>query len=287
MVNIEIEDVKTSKELGKVDKNPWRKHGLISCPNCGKKHWVSLSHMKRENYTGRCSDCRLLPEDCARISKTLKDKHLEGYWKGKHLPDEVIQKLVEAHKGIKASPEVNLKRSLKLKGIQKTPEVREHIAQGVKDAWKNKEYYDNHVLPIWNNPEEKTKRIKAMNKGLHQLPTRPELELGNILYDNYPNEYLYNGDGELLIVDDLKPDYIHVFNKHVILEHGDYHHRNDDLSITINRYKKHGYACLILWEHEILYDTELTIRKIKEFRAYINVQISANIPSINSTECLV
>lgn len=122
--------------------------------------------------------------------------------------------------------------------------------------------------------EEATRKMMlAMNV----KPNVPERKLINILSDNWPNEWKYVGDGQV-IFDGLNPDFINCNGKKLIIElFGDYWHspeiidswRRSELG-RIMVYSQFGYKTLIIWEHE-LRDEDKVIARIAKF-SNVNTQ---------------
>jgi G:T-mismatch repair DNA endonuclease (very short patch repair protein) len=65
--------------------------------------------------------------------------------------------------------------------------------------------------------------------------------------------FTYTGNGSFLI-DSLKPDFVDKTRKIVIEAYGNYWHRNESITKTmqkVNRYQRQGYRAIIIWESEI------------------------------------
>ena len=126
---------------------------------------------------------------------------------------------------------------------------------------------------LWQNSEYKEKQVKAILNGLRKKPTKPEIKLNNLLQITFPNEYKYTGNGKV-IIGGLNPDFMNINGKKKLIElFGDYWHnskRRKNMSYhqteegRINHFKKYGFNCLIIWEHQ-LKDEDNVINKIKGF----------------------
>ena len=121
---------------------------------------------------------------------------------------------------------------------------------------------------LWQNPEYIAKLIASF----HKKPTRPELQLQEILNSHFP-DFKYNGDFRLgIVLGGMIPDFVNVNGKKEVIEvFGSYWHspkvthrwKASELG-KVMLYNSLGYKCLVIWENE-LKDTEYTIRKIEQF----------------------
>jgi len=119
----------------------------------------------------------------------------------------------------------------------------------------------------WLNPE----CARRMMQSRHTRPTKPELQLTQILKQYFPS-FKYNGAGDLgIALAGMIPDFVNVNGKKEVIElFGDYWHsthldtwRKTELG-RIMAYNSVGYKCLIIWEYE-LKDTNSVIDKIRQF----------------------
>lgn len=65
--------------------------------------------------------------------------------------------------------------------------------------------------------------------------------------------FTYTGNGSF-VIDNLRPDFVDKTRKIVIEAYGNYWHRNEPVTKTmqkIARYQRHGYRTIIIWESEI------------------------------------
>lgn len=65
--------------------------------------------------------------------------------------------------------------------------------------------------------------------------------------------FIYAGNGTFKI-DNLKPDFVDKTRKIIVECYGDYWHRNEPITKTMQkvaRYQRHGYRAIIIWESEI------------------------------------
>ena len=90
-----------------------------------------------------------------------------------------------------------------------------------------------------------------------------ETVLDNLLNSNFPKEWKFVGDGQLIIGRKC-PDFTNIGDKKALIElFGDFWHKGQDSQERIDHFKKYGYSCLVIWENE-LKDTESVISKVKE-----------------------
>jgi len=94
-------------------------------------------------------------------------------------------------------------------------------------------------------------RLQKVIMKPHAKPNEKELLLTTILQNVVPNEYVYVGNGKL-IVGGYCPDFMNANGKKKLIElWGDYWHRNHNPQNRIAHFKKFGFETLIVWEHEL------------------------------------
>ena len=128
-----------------------------------------------------------------------------------------------------------------------------------------KEIYKNNALNMINKRREqsKTKNNYFYAKNYHNSPNKIEKYLLNFLQKDFIN-WKFTGNGSNRI-GNMKPDFLNELDHKVIELFGDYWHRNDDPQEKIDAYKKYGYDCLVIWEHEIYNELNAVLNKIKNF----------------------
>ena len=125
-----------------------------------------------------------------------------------------------------------------------TPEYRQKASENYKKNWNNLEY-----------------RSKIMSKS---FPNKPEKVLLSILDIEFPNEWIYVGNGTIIIGGKC-PDFANVNGKKAVIElYGEHWHTTEDANIRIRHFEKFGYNCLIVWSEE-LKDIEKVKEKLSEF----------------------
>lgn len=205
---------------------------------------IVKAHLKENPMTGE-----------AKIQRSVKLKGKVPWNKGQHLTEEDKLNKSLAHKGKIHSAEWNANAT----ASQRTEEGREIRSKFQKE--------------LWANPEHKAKMIKATRQ--QRRPTRPEQRAETLLNYCLPNIYKYTGDGAV-IINGKNPDFTNYNGQKKVVEiFGDYWHRNEDSLDRIRKYAAFGFACLVIWEHElsvIIWDREIElslltplINKILEF----------------------
>lgn len=218
-------------------KTPWSKGHKLSKKQ-RKKISENTSKALKEKYQKDPEYRKRLIEHCRRIAK------LGG------------QKVREQRRNNKEWREF-LKKIATLGG--KSVDIRKY-------HWKNKykSFYD--VLKI--SKEEWMRRV-AKSNALH--PSTPEIQLKNILDICFPNEFTYTGDGKAgIVIGNMIPDFYSDSKKKVIEVFGDYWHSGENPINRISNYKKFGFDCLVIWEHELKNKKKV----IEEVRKFVGDSIS-------------
>ena len=185
--------------------------------------------------------------------------------KGKITPKKVREKISESHK----KRVFDKKRKNQLNEARKKRkfdlDTRIKMSKASKKKWQNKIY---------------RKSMLKNNKGLfkkgdyHFYPRKTEdgpNKLEKIIIGIVPShvEYTGNGDFWIRLSDRFKnPDFVvHPFSqtKKVIEVYGDYWHKDDSTEDLTKAYNKRNIQCLVLWEHEIKKDIELTRNRLFNF----------------------
>lgn len=196
-----------------------------------------------------------------------------------------------AHLG-KHRPEL----SLILKGRHLTERHKANISKAIKEIWAKPRYKERLrqiQKLLWQAPEFRDERVRAIILGARIRPTKPELQLLKLLEANYPNEWTYVGDGQL-VIGGLNPDFTNINGKKQVIElYGDYWHDPDIFPNTLTEekrialYQQYGYKCLIIWEHELDKPQEV-IKKVVSFAKRNWLSKLKTIFSVNKkeTKCL-
>jgi len=221
----------------------------------GEKHHMYGKHMPQETKT--------------KLSKSLKELYQTPNGKEIRAKIDEINKGNHHHLGHKNSPDVIAKMSEIKTGKIFSQETRNRMSETGKELWKQ-EFHRN-------------KLVKASRLALNISPNKPETYLLDLLDKQYPNEWKYVGDGQVIICG-RNPDVININGrKSVILLHGDYwhlwRHQKNNPELTKEQvekddvafYRVYGWDCLIIWENE-LKDIPQVTEKIAEFCNSVHVR---------------
>jgi G:T-mismatch repair DNA endonuclease (very short patch repair protein) len=203
-----------------------------------------------------------------KMSDEYNEKNRIGHT-GLVLSEDTKQKMSVAHKGHTMPNRKPFDDGYKQwmsehrKGKVKPEEWKELMRQ----LWAIPEYKQKLIdvgKKHWEDIEYKNRQVKLMMAGNGMKPTNPEIELGKLLNQLFPNEFEYVGAGKR-IIGGMCPDFIHTNgHKQVIELYGDYWHKGENPQDRIDAFGQHGYQCLIIWEHEMKHLHKVTDR-IKEF----------------------
>jgi len=106
-------------------------------------------------------------------------------------------------------------------------------------------------------------------QGIHVLrecckePNHSEQYLYSVLQEIFPNEFVYSGNGQIMIANKC-PDFINEKRKIIIELYGEYWHKKSEEEERKAIFKKFGYDTLIIWTLE-LKNLELLKERIKDF----------------------
>ncbi len=153
----------------------------------------------------------------------------------------------EINKAKWANLEFRTKVSNSMAKAHRDPMVRAKHSERVKQHWAN------------YTPEERDAHIQAIHKANYKKPTKPEMELANLLNTEFPNEWRYVGNGEV-IIGGKNPDFINVNGKKQIIEvFGDWWHGEKKTGMSnkevvesrIQSFAEYGFDALIIWQREL------------------------------------
>ncbi len=208
-------------------------------------------------------------EDHPELSK-VHSKFMQKYYSDpKNL--ETMRRRVKRY--YETHPEVLIQMSLRAKEYyRKHPEARLKLSQSILRLYKErpeiKEKISKSVQKLYENPLF-TKRLK---EALSLKPNKQEQYLIQLFRKKrLPLKYV--GDWSFFI-GSKNPDFISAKRRKVVEFFGDYWHgkiitgkdKNQEELDKINYYKKKGYKCLIIWEHEIK-NQDAIVNKVKGFLA--------------------
>jgi G:T-mismatch repair DNA endonuclease (very short patch repair protein) len=188
---------------------------------------------------------------------------------GQHMSKEARKKIAKASKGRIQSEEskrkiskANKGRHSPYKGIPRTEETKRKI--GKTNSIRMKAY--------WRNPETRERALETFLKSCNIRPTRPEKRLKRLLYQLFPKEYKYTGDGDVWI-GGRNPDFMNVNGQKKVIEmFGEFWHSKYKTGLPKKEHRKwrqkhfakYGYKCCVVWEHELNNISKLRT-KLKEF----------------------
>jgi very-short-patch-repair endonuclease len=140
-----------------------------------------------------------------------------------------------------------------------TKELNERRSDTVRNIWASR------------SPEEKAKIMEKTFIGLFgRKPRKIETYLDGHIQSNFPNEYIFSGTGKVFIGGKV-PDWFNVNGKKQVIElFGDFWHgekwtgrtKDEEESQRIDHFRKYGYSCLIIWEHEVESDIGKVVERI-------------------------
>jgi G:T-mismatch repair DNA endonuclease (very short patch repair protein) len=218
---------------------------VVKAIRLGLKHSGSYFRKRSPEFKRRMSDYR----------KEYYKTH-DAPFKGKHVSDDVKELLRQYTIKQFENPEARLYVSNCMKRYFSDPVNREKKAKVSRERFNNPEF------------------IKKYHNFLKK-PNKLENRVVQVIeYFGLP--FKYNGDFSQKVVIDCKiPDFVNLNGKNKVIEvFGDYWHgynKGDGLLNEYNiiqDYKKVGFDCLVLWEHDIkiMSDNEIGER-IKSFAA--------------------
>lgn len=118
--------------------------------------------------------------------------------------------------------------------------------------------------------EKKQQMFRNQTKALHIRPNKCEIYLGKLIEIACPKQYIYTGDGSLMI-SGYAPDYTNIDGQKKVIEmFGNYWHGDmtaDWKGTELGRmmlFNYFGFKCLIVWEKELKFEDEVLVR-IKKF----------------------
>ena len=187
---------------------------------------------------------------------------------------ETRKKLSEAKKGIKFSDEHKKKLSIERRKRITTEETKKKMAKTMSSP-KYAEIARQNLRTARHNQVKPNKRESQIGQILTEAEIRFKFHY-NVDYQTIENEYR------------KKEVDIFIRPKKIIEHNGTYNHADprkykpDDLirehnkmvkaseiwkreKIILNQIKKRGYKILVIWEQDLLHDTENTTKKILEF----------------------
>lgn len=180
---------------------------------------------------------------------------------------ERIQQLSEITTELWRKPKF---RQTVLSAIQQakdTPEHSQKMSKAQLKKWADPEYHERMCRirqELWAEPEWAIQQIQKMRAGWNTKPTKPELELFDLLNEN-GYKYDYVGDNSLYF-GTKNPDFVWVEQNLIVECFGGYWHDGDEIEPRIEHFRNYGFDTLIIWDYE-LDDTEQLLIKLKDFHS--------------------
>jgi len=237
---------------------------FLNCPVCNNDFEVTSSQVKRRTC---CSaKCRGIKRSRDFASGLLAYK---GHWLGRNRPKSEKEKISKGLKkayseGRRNVAETNRKigsaNSIKLKEAWQRPEVRKNMEnrpQHYKKGRTPPKSEINKRIPklkkAWEGKERREWRVKQILSAVQMKPNKIEQRVINLIKNNHlPISYC--GDGRK-VIRGFNPDFIFENEKKVMEIYGDYWHNLKEVlerdKRRLEAYKKEGYDCVIIWEHEL------------------------------------
>jgi very-short-patch-repair endonuclease/transposase-like protein len=215
----------------------------VVCPDCGKLRKYSRYTIKRNLKK---------PYRCKKCSYPYRKK--VRYWLGKNHSQETIEKIKKAR----------AKQKPHWKGKKRSEATKKAVSEGVKKLWKDPEYRKRMSEAHKNYTKEQLRNILR-----RRIPSSYETKLNGILEKNFPNEWRYVGDGQL-VIGGKNPDFTNINGKKALIElFGEHWHLQDEEKERIDLFTEYGYMTLIVWGKE-LRNPDVLIKKIRKFLERLN-----------------
>jgi hypothetical protein len=274
------------------DKHPmWGKHHSDTAKMKMSKR---MSGEKNPRFGMHCSDVTKQKISKTHLGKKLSDEHKRKISEnntrpmlGKHHTEESKNRMSLSHVGKCHTEETKKKMSLIQKGKSNLGRFKKNQLSWIKgkthsDLSRKKMSISqkNHFLLTGGHSEEYKKMMrnkwkdekfaKGMFEKIHAKPNGQELYLDFILQNNFPDEWMFVGDGGLFI-QGLCPDFINVNGKKQIIElFGEHWHRGENVKYNKTEdgrkeiFSQINFDTLIIWDYELKDETKV-IEKIRRF----------------------
>ena len=250
----------------------------------GKKR-PKISEATRKKMS-EASTGRKMPKKSEATLKKMSEAQ-----KGKKLSEATKKKVSEALKGKKNSEAHNRKISESNKGRKFSDETRKKMSVARRKRITTEES-KRKMSKTWSSPKYADIARANLRKARHNQvkPNRRESQIGQILTEaEIRFKFHHNVDYQTIENEHRKKEVdIFIRPKKIIEHNGTYNHADprkykpDDLirehnkmvkaseiwkreKIILNQIKKQGYKILVIWEQDLLHDTENTTKKILKF----------------------
>jgi very-short-patch-repair endonuclease len=173
------------------------------------------------------------------------------------------------------SEEHRKKLSEVIKSKWQDPEYREKSirrrSEVMRKRWQNLEFrkMKSEVLKSkWQAPEYREKIVRRVMEALEIRPNGLEKAFCEILQNYFINEWMYVGDGKV-VIKGFVPDFVHKEENWIIELNRDFWHnlpmvkKRDKIKRKV--YKEEGYKVLEVWESEIGSDLMAVVDKVAKY----------------------
>lgn len=232
----------------------------IKCLICNKEFvQITSTHLKKHDltvteYKEKFPNCEImLQETKDKLSEKCKLQNLKSNFgfKDNHLTNK--DKL-PWNKGLNKENDLRVKKySLSLKGRKFSFEHRYKISKSIKKAFKEGRMNvngENNGMYGKKLSEHHLKRLlesqnyQTINK-VEEKAFKTLIQYG-FIYTGNRSFWLKFKNGK-----NKNPDFVNKKCKIAVEIYGDYWHRKDNPQELIDEYKKIGWECYVIWEHEV------------------------------------
>jgi len=271
------------KKLSEAHKNP-SKETRKKMSEAVKKR-PKISEATRKKMSAAMTGNKMPKKSEATLKKMSEAQ------KGKIPSEATRKKISEAHKGKKNSEAHNRKISEAMKGRQFSEEWRKKMSEARRKRITTEETKEK-MSKTWSSPKYADIARANLRKARHNQvkPNNRESQIGQILTEAEIRFKFHRNVDYQTIENEHRKKEVDIFirPKKIIEHNGTYNHADprkykpDDLirehskmvkaseiwkreKIILNQIKKQGYRILVIWEQDLLKDTENTKNKILNF----------------------
>jgi len=212
------------------------------------------------------------------MGKLFSEEHkakISASLKGRQLSEKHKERISASIKEFWSEPE-NQKRLRQAQRVAHrergapSPETKAKISAAMRAYFSDLRNRTRHcaiMKAYFTDPYNQNKINEWVRKSRQATcikPTSAEQKLVDILEQNWPGEWKYVGDGQV-IIGGCCPDFINTNGKKQIIEvFGTYWHDLFDVAKKKEHYRQYGFDTLVIWEDELA-DEEATLKKVKTF----------------------
>lgn len=213
-----------------------------------------------------------IPEAHSPQARAKRSESLSKIFSQKWQEDESYRSRNLMHlENLNKSPEHRISSA---KGARKVQELYPEIIQAfLEKGWnymkspEGRQFLRNKAIMQWQ--VMRVELIKAQRRGTSR-PNKKEAILQAMLNEDFPNEWMYSGNGEhvpdKVLLAGLVPDFIAKDGRRAVIElFGDYWHKGESEENKRGKYSELGYQCLVIWEHELDWGIKHINDKVRKF----------------------